>query len=406
MNNAVDLSGMFANWHDYLDLSVQPPTEDQTFSNDPTSAFQPFGNVPQMNVTSAYPAIPGVDTIGVMPAPQNTDTGVDPQVFGLANFPVPGYEAPSSANLAPAGEPPFVFGQVAPMKSQDMSTPDSAASTNTSSDSGHDLTNAQQKASALRYFKSARPGGSRSSTSPGHGVTSDREKKPRNVGVPISINHVAPGSEAVHESEIISPGKLYGRPSQAILTTTSKDTVDGITERLGEFLFDPVESERAVHGTPSSATSEAPPKKASRTAKQTQRDKALTVVESDGLDANSRNMLLDCFLTYSRLFFEMSIPRFRYRMTFQDRRRPAPALLFAMYLWATRISHQTQAPSMEQHFFTSACKALDVSSASRDRLMDCLRAVMLLSSYTYTAGRYHEVSGLSSHLLPPTCGNY
>lgn len=112
---------------------------------------------------------------------------------------------------------------------------------------------------------------------------------------------------------------------------------------------------------------------------------------------------IDCFLAHSRLFFEMSIPRFRYRLTFTDRRRPSLALLNAMvgftvkssltkqYLWATRISNSPQMSSMEQTFFTAACRHLDISSANGDRLMDCLRAAMLLSAYSYTSGRFHEV---------------
>lgn len=100
---------------------------------------------------------------------------------------------------------------------------------------------------------------------------------------------------------------------------------------------------------------------------------------------------LDCFLAHSRLFYEMSIPRFRYRMTFTDRRRPAPALLYAMYLWATRMSNAPQTSPMEEHFFTASCRALDISSANADGLIDCMRSAYLLSAYSYTSGRYHEV---------------
>ena len=45
---------------------------------------------------------------------------------------------------------------------------------------------------------------------------------------------------------------------------------------------------------------------------------------------------------------------------------------------------------MEHHFFKAACQALDVSSANGDRLIDCLRAAMLLSVYSFTSGRFHE----------------
>ncbi len=47
--------------------------------------------------------------------------------------------------------------------------------------------------------------------------------------------------------------------------------------------------------------------------------------------------------------------------------------------------------SMEHTFFVAACRQLDLSSANGDRLIDCLRTAMLLSAYSYTSGRFHEV---------------
>ena len=119
---------------------------------------------------------------------------------------------------------------------------------------------------------------------------------------------------------------------------------------------------------------------------------------------------LDCFLAHSKLFFHMSIPRFRYRLQFTDRRRPSLALLNAMvgytvlasahtlqYLWATRMSSSPNMGPMEQTFFKNACDALDLNSANGDRLIDCLRAAMLLSAWSFTSGRFHEVR-LSNYL--------
>lgn len=55
------------------------------------------------------------------------------------------------------------------------------------------------------------------------------------------------------------------------------------------------------------------------------------------------------------------------------------------------MSNSPDASPMEQHFFMASCQALDVSTANADRLIDCMRAAMLLSAYSYTSGRYHEV---------------
>lgn len=56
------------------------------------------------------------------------------------------------------------------------------------------------------------------------------------------------------------------------------------------------------------------------------------------------------------------------------------------------MSNSPIASPMEMHFFDASLKALDMSSANGDRLIDCMRAAMLLSAYSYTSGRYHEVS--------------
>ncbi|KAK1921689.1 hypothetical protein DB88DRAFT_443137, partial [Papiliotrema laurentii] len=170
------------------------------------------------------------------------------------------------------------------------------------------------------------------------------------------------------------------------------DPVDSISQTLGEFLFTP---KTVIEGIPPSPTAQSMASKKQRTRTDTggsdiPLNKTLIPMESDGLTDAVRESLLDCFLAHSRLFLEMSIPRFRYRMTFTDKRRPAPALLYAMYLWATRMTNSPKVSPMEQHFFEASCRALDVSSSNADRLIDCMRAAMLLSCYSYSSGRYHE----------------
>lgn len=114
---------------------------------------------------------------------------------------------------------------------------------------------------------------------------------------------------------------------------------------------------------------------------------------------------IDCFLAHSHLFFEMNFARFRYRMTFYDKRRPHPSFLFAMYLWATRMSNSPTQSAMEKHFFARAGESLDVSTANNDRLMDSMRAAMLLSAYSFTSGRFHEgwiLSGVAVRIVHST----
>lgn len=47
---------------------------------------------------------------------------------------------------------------------------------------------------------------------------------------------------------------------------------------------------------------------------------------------------------------------------------------------------------MEDRFFREAYRHLDAAAANNDRLIDAIRAAMLLSAYTYTNNRHHEVS--------------
>ncbi|ORY20914.1 hypothetical protein BCR39DRAFT_554526 [Naematelia encephala] len=193
----------------------------------------------------------------------------------------------------------------------------------------------------------------------------------------------------------------YYLQAQKLTHTSHFESIDGLTERLGEFLFDPKEGlatgrdgvmkkRRGLNGF-----STAPDGNVVFRPGQ----------EVDGLSDEARELLIDCFLAHSRLFFEMSIPRFRYRMTFTDRRRPALALLFAMYLWATRMSVSPNMSSMEEHFYEEACEHLDVSSNNGDRLLDCLKASMLLSAYSFTSGRFHEgwlLAGLGVRMVLST----
>ncbi|TYJ56048.1 hypothetical protein B9479_003291 [Cryptococcus floricola] len=158
------------------------------------------------------------------------------------------------------------------------------------------------------------------------------------------------------------------------------DPVDNITERLGEFLFSPNESPVTTgNNTAAGSPEDRDAQKRRRLSKAKsgqgwadsgpQKTSLLhNRVESDGLRDELRNMLLDCFLEHVRLFFEMSIPRFRYRMTFLDKRRPHLTLLNAMYLWASRLSQAPNPVALEQHFYTEALRHLDAAAASNDRL--------------------------------------
>ncbi|EAL22312.1 hypothetical protein CNBB4870 [Cryptococcus deneoformans B-3501A] len=196
-----------------------------------------------------------------------------------------------------------------------------------------------------------------------------------------------------------------------------EDAVERLTERLGEFLFSHKGSEdtsRAVDTpTLSKETGWQKKRKTGKdgrwatdgkpTSENVRRAGVLqTTIESDGLSNETRNALLEFFLSSPYKFFDMNIPRLRYRLSFTDKRRPALALLNAMYLWAARLSDVPNSDAMERHFFTKACQHLGSATASDDQLMDTIRAAALLSIYMYTRSRYHEgwlVAGVAVRLV-------
>ncbi|KAL1407328.1 hypothetical protein Q8F55_006750 [Vanrija albida] len=194
------------------------------------------------------------------------------------------------------------------------------------------------------------------------------------------------------------------RQNASLHYVSDVQSVEGLTERLGEFLFSP---------NASAISEEEASKRRKQSSGHSSKDMPVTPgslsrlrTEYDGLQDVTRTVLLDCFLEHATLFFEMSIPRFRYRMTFADRRRPNQALLNAMYLWATRISNSPQMVNMEKHFFEQSVKALDSSTSSVDRLIDSVRAAMLLAAYSHSSGRHHEgwcLAGLATRLVL-SCG--
>ncbi|KAK8847547.1 hypothetical protein IAR55_005405 [Kwoniella newhampshirensis] len=244
------------------------------------------------------------------------------------------------------------------------------------------------------------------------------------VGAGSTITSISPkpsnlptGSSST--PSISTPNSIHQQPptsSEAAnlrysVDTEPSDPLDGLTVRLGEFLFSP-------HDDQAKSTDEGEWTKKRRTAKAqntqwmaggratsdnpNRTSMFQSRLETDGLKDEHRTLLLDCFLAHCRLFFEMSIPRFRYRMTFHDRRRPSLALLNAMYLWGTRMSNAPNLSAMEQHFFSAACRHLDSAGPSSDRLIDAVRAAMLLSAYSYTSGRHHEgwlIAGLAVRLV-------
>lgn len=60
-------------------------------------------------------------------------------------------------------------------------------------------------------------------------------------------------------------------------------------------------------------------------------------------------------------------------------------------MWGIRFSGVFQ-PDVEERYFQAACLAIHQPHSRPERLLDQMRAGMLLSTFAFTAGRFHEVS--------------
>ncbi|KIR76875.1 hypothetical protein I305_06375 [Cryptococcus gattii E566] len=252
---------------------------------------------------------------------------------------------------------------------------------------------------------------------------SNTSSDPSFSGLFSSASEIFPASQTIepcpssftntsHPSQSSSPGSIRFFPEME-----EEDPVERLTERFGEFLFNQKESPDTSQAQDTSTQNEGSEWQKKRktgkdgrwaadgkaTSENARRAGVLqTTVESDGLSDENRNALLEFFLSSPHKFFEMNIPRFRYRMSLTDKRRPALALLNAMYLWAARLSDMPNSAAVERHFFTKACQHLGSAAASDDQLLDTIRAAALLSIYMYTRSRYHEgwlVAGVAARLV-------
>jgi hypothetical protein len=87
---------------------------------------------------------------------------------------------------------------------------------------------------------------------------------------------------------------------------------------------------------------------------------------------------------------EFHVPRFFAALTLPPAKRPHPALLYSMFLMASRITTSPPIRALEPHFYSIACKQLDEAIARADRLFDAVRAATILGVYKYSLARYHE----------------
>ncbi|KAJ7113082.1 hypothetical protein C8R44DRAFT_984901 [Mycena epipterygia] len=120
--------------------------------------------------------------------------------------------------------------------------------------------------------------------------------------------------------------------------------------------------------------------------------------------------LIDSFLPYAFEFgFFLNSSRFRQsamtRQPIGHPARPAPALLWVVYLWGLRLSKQPEMIAQELLFLARALKltAQGLSSIHPQKVMHNLQAEVLLAYYFFSSGRllegkYHTAAAISLRL--------
>jgi len=107
--------------------------------------------------------------------------------------------------------------------------------------------------------------------------------------------------------------------------------------------------------------------------------------------------------------FFLNMPRFRASMLQTlapgHPSRPAPCLIFVIYLWSIRISPNEEAKRMEDVYMRRATQeaATALSSSHPQRVLHSIQAEVLLSTYFFSLGRflegkYHVANAVSTAL--------
>lgn len=214
---------------------------------------------------------------------RSTQFGVEPQ----QSIPQAGYLTQMPLDIGVSAGLPYPSTGTAPHVSQVPAPTFTSPPPPSTNASTTEMTNAQQKASAAQFFRAARQ------SSQPHTLSAASTPE-SHVGPPLHQT-VDPAVTAQYERPLPKPGMMYGIPRARVMVTNKIDPVDGLTERLGEFLFNPL-SEGSPPGTGASQRDDDGAKKKRRGVNEnTSPTKAvnngLMRVESDGLTESARTTL-------------------------------------------------------------------------------------------------------------------
>lgn len=85
----------------------------------------------------------------------------------------------------------------------------------------------------------------------------------------------------------------------------------------------------------------------------------------------------------------INIPRFYTRLTLPLAKRPHPALMYTIYLSATRNSTQPALKALEPRFYEIARAKIEQGIREGDRLLDIVRALVQMTGYLFAKEWYN-----------------
>lgn len=102
-------------------------------------------------------------------------------------------------------------------------------------------------------------------------------------------------------------------------------------------------------------------------------------------------MLIDLFAPHRhQAGLEIHIPYLRESLKLPFAQQRHPALMNAIYLWACFMSRPEALSSHEDHYLSQATEAIHAAIRGADRLVDCIRAMCMLSVYFMCNNRIAE----------------
>jgi len=292
--------------------------------------FQPFSNpdgydylqgydstgqvlVSDLELVHGTPPPPALGSSGPTtngaPPPHHQPNGVGASGPERAAMPPPSVTGPFTTPAQVHAQSTFPSGPTVPLPNKNApyvytpllhSTPTPA-----SAPVAQDQTNAQQKANAAKYFRASRQTSIARSTP---SVSSPPSTPDSHVGPPLSST-VDPKSPNPYGRPLPNPGMWYGAQNagavqnKTMFTTSHIDPIDGITESLGEFLFNPIGEGSSGAGSSACGTPGGPDEGVKKKRKGTTtnvlegggsaktKSKGLIRIESDGLTDSARELL-------------------------------------------------------------------------------------------------------------------